>query len=362
MLANRYGDLNAMKVQVIRSLKEDTSNKSGIGYYADFLETQLTEMGFEVESIDFELNLDHGIKHMLIDNILCPILMAIRGRKDTDIVHATAEHCSIFFPFTKAKRIVTFHHVLKKNESNTRSWGFIWRMSVIIAKISADEFIAISPLTKEDMIRTLHIPAEKITVAMHPPKSEMFREDVPKEDIVTFVGSFTERKNPCAALWVLKEMLERPEFSGYRLVMCGNGPYREEIEDAVSKMGLSGKVDMISNLSVEEIRRLYGRSRFLLNTSSFEGLGITTLEAQMCGTPVLYFESAVMPPEVMVVAIPCRDEIDMVDKASELLADGERMAEVIEFGIEYSTRFGKDYNEKLKKIYLKNVGRAYKTP
>ncbi|NCA74614.1 MAG: hypothetical protein EOM93_07225, partial [Gammaproteobacteria bacterium] len=75
-----------MKVQIIRPLKEDTKKMSGIGYYADFLEAQLEEMGCEVESIDFELNLDHGIKHMLIDNILCPILMAIRGRKDTDIV------------------------------------------------------------------------------------------------------------------------------------------------------------------------------------------------------------------------------------------------------------------------------------
>ncbi|MDN5358022.1 MAG: hypothetical protein PWR17_1191 [Candidatus Methanomethylophilaceae archaeon] len=341
-----------MKVQVIRSLKEDTKNKSGIGYYADFLEVQLIEMGFEVESIDFELNLNHGLRHMLIDNILLPIVQVVRGRKDTDIVHATAEHCAIFLPFTRARRIVTFHHVMKKNETG-RSWEFIWRMSVIISKIFADEFIAISPLTKEDMIKSLNIPEEKITVAMYPPKSEMFREDIPKEDIVTFVGTLVERKNPKAALSVIKEMLERPEFSGFRLIICGTGPCRNQIDDWVSKMNLSGSVEIIKNLSVEELRSLYSRSRFLLNTSSFEGLGLTTLEAQMCGTPVLYFENAEMPPEVMVAAIPCHDVIDMVDKASELLVDKERMAETIEFGIKYSTGFGKDYGEKLKEIYKK---------
>lgn len=200
MLIYGYGDRNVMKVQVIRPLREDTNNKSGIGYYADFLETQLTENGCKVEPIDFELNTDHGFKNLLVNNILSPIAQAIRGRKDTDVAHAAAEHCAIFLPFTKARRIVTFHHVVKKNESNTRSWGFIWQTSVMISKIFADEFIAISPLTKEDMIKTLNIPAEKITVAMYPPKSEMFREDVPKEDIVSFVGSFIERKNPCAAL------------------------------------------------------------------------------------------------------------------------------------------------------------------
>lgn len=148
-------------------------------------------------------------------------------------------------------------------------------------------------------------------------------------------------------------MLGRPEFSGYRLVMCGNGPCRKEIEEKISAMGLDEKVDISSNLSVEELRKLYSRSRFLLNTSSFEGLGITTLEAQMCGTPVLYFESAVMPPEVMAAAIPCRDVTDMADKASELIADEEHMANVIESGIKYSTEFGKDYGEKLKEIYDK---------
>lgn len=342
-----------MKVQVIRSLKEGTNNKSGIGYYADFLETQLKEMGCEVEPVAFEINLKHGFRNLLFNNILAPMMETIRGRKNTDVIHATAEHCALFLPFTKARRIVTFHHVMKKNESNTRSWGFIWRTSVIISKIYADEFIAISPLTKEDMIKTLNIPAEKITVAMHPPKSEMFREDISKEDIVTFVGSLTERKNPKAALSVLKEMLERPGFNGFRLIICGTGPCRDQIDDWISKMDLSGSVEIIKNLSVGELRSLYGRSRFLLNTSSFEGLGITTLEAQMCGTPVLYFEDAEMPPEVMGAAVPCRDVTDMVDKASELLADGERMAEVIEYGIKYSTAFGKDYGEKLRKIYKK---------
>jgi len=351
-----------MKVQIVRSLREDTNNKSGIGYYADFLEAQLKEMGAEVESVAFEINLFHGFRNLLVNNVLVQIMEIMKGRKNTDVIHATAEHCALFFPFTRAKRIVTFHHVMKKSESDTRSWELIWRISVIISKFYADEFIAISPQTKENMIKILNIPAEKITVAMHPPKSEMFGGDISKEDIVIFVGTLMERKNPRAALLVFKEMLKRPEFDGFRLIICGNGPIRNMVDEWISEMDLSESVEIINNLSVEELRRLYCRSRFLLNTSRFEGLGITTLEAQMCGTPVLYFEDAEMPPEVMGAAVPCRDVTDMVDKASELLADGERMAEVIEYGIKYSTAFGKDYGEKLRKIYKKNVRKAYETP
>lgn len=336
-----------MKVQVIRALKEDMNNKSGIGYYADFLEAQIDEMGCEAESIALEIDLKHGFINLLVNNIAVPIIKAIKGRKNTDIVHVVAEFRSMFLPFTKAKNVVTFHHVIKDKESNSRSWNLLWKISVMISKIYADEFIAISPMTKKDMIEKLNIPAEKITVLMHPPKSEMFKEDVLKEDIVIFVGVLTDRKNPKAALLVLKEMLKKPEFKGFRLIMCGTGPLRDQIDELISEMDLSESVEIINNLSVGELRNLYCRSRFLLNTSNFEGLGITTLEAQMCGTPVLYFEDAEIPPEVMVAAIPCRDVTDMADKASELIADEEYMANVIESGIRYSTEFGKDYGEKL---------------
>lgn len=341
-----------LKIQIIRSVREDPCNQSGIGYYFDYLEDNLREK-VDVDAISFDLDRNQGIRQVVINNIISPIVKIIKGRKDTDVVHAGAEHCALFFPFARAKRVVTFHHVTNKEDMNTTAWNLVWHISVMISKMFADEFVAISQQTKDEMVEKLKIPAEKITVAMHPPKSEMFLDNVQKEDIVIFVGLLIERKNPKAALHVFKKMIERAEFSGYKLIICGAGPLREEIEDLILEMNLVGKVEIVSNLSVDEMRRLYCKSRFLLNTSKFEGLGITTLEAQMCGTPVLYFEEAKMPPEVMVAAIQCADVEDMVKKAIVLHSDCSRMAEVIDFGIEYSTGFGKDYIEKMMAIYSK---------
>lgn len=351
-----------MEVQIIRSLKEDSNTKSGIGYYADFLEEQLGTKGNKIDPVCFELNFDHGFKNFLINNIARSIIDIIRGRKNVDVVHATAEHCAIFLPFAKARRIVTFHHVMKNNEADTNWWGIIWRLSVLISKIYANEFIAISPLTKKEMIEVLNIPEEKITVAMHPPNSEMHRGNILKEDIVSFVGSFTDRKNPSAAVRVFKRMQDIPDFKKYELIMCGTGPKIDAIKGLVLELGLKDSVHFINNLSVEELRSLYGRCRFLLNTSTFEGLGITTLESQMCGTPVLYFEDANMPPEVMVAAISCQDVDDMAIKALELIKDEERMKRTIEEGIAYANNFGKDYVEKLEVIYKKNNRPVSKTP
>ena len=346
-----------MKVHIIRSLREDSNNKTGIGYYADFLEEQTEINGDDVFTTCFEVNFNRGFQNLLIHNIIRPIVEIIRNRKNAEVVHATAEHCSIFLPFCKGKKIVTVHHVIKKKESN-KSWTMFWNMSALIFKIYADEFIAISSSTKEDMIKILKIPEEKITVLMHPPNSDMHVKDFIKKDILFFVGVFSDRKNPFDAVLVFKKMLEYPEFEKYRLIMCGTGSKIDAVKDLIFKLELCDSVDFVNNLSVDELRSLYGSSRFLLNTSKFEGLGITTLEAQMCGTPVLYFNNAEIPPEVVVAAIPCHDIDDMAMKALELLRDEDKMKKIIEHGITYSNNFGKNYAESLKEIYRKNNDRA----
>lgn len=84
-----------MKVQLIRSAAEKEDNQSGIGYYADYIEALLRDSNIEYETIHFEVNLTKGIKSLFLDNMVYPFLRVCRASK-VDIVHATAEHCSVF--------------------------------------------------------------------------------------------------------------------------------------------------------------------------------------------------------------------------------------------------------------------------
>lgn len=340
-----------MKIHIIRTISEDENNKSGIGYYADFLEEQLLQTGHEVKTTDYELNLYHGFKNLLYNNIILTCIDMIKSRKNTDIVHATAEYCSLFLPLTRKKRIVTFHHVVKDDEIETRYWKIMWRLSALMSKIFADKLIAISPQTKKDMVNILGIKENRITVLMHPPKPDMYVTGAPKEDIFLFIGMFMGRKNPSAAISVFERIIKIPKYKDYKLVMCGNGHMKEELISLIGGKGLTDSVILTSNLSVTELRGLYNKSRVLFNTSYFEGLGITTLESQLCGTPVLFFENAEIPPEVTVAAIPCTSVEDMANKTIELLENDKLMTSVSEKGISFAKGFGKDYKEKLKEIY-----------
>lgn len=91
---------------------------------------------------------------------------------------------------------------------------------------------------------------------------------------------------------VFKRMLKIPEFKEYILIICRIGPELETIKSLVLELGLVYSVNFIDNFSAVKLRSRYGCCRFLLITSSLEGLVLTTLEAQMCVTPTLYFEDA----------------------------------------------------------------------
>lgn len=343
-----------MRVQLIRSAAENKDDQSGIGYYADYIESLLKDSNIEYETIHFEVSRTNGIRSLLLDNVVFPLLRVYKASKKVDIVHATAEHCSVFFPFTRSKKVLTFHHVVKPGETH-KTWDLIWHFSVFLSKNFTDKFIAISDQTREDMIRLLKIPDEKITVITHPPKLSMHKSNIKKEDLVLFVGTLCERKRPSLAIDAFYHMLENDELKDYRMVICGDGPIRLDVEKHIRKCGLEGSIDMISNISENEICDLYNRSKILLNTSSLEGLGITTLESQKCGTPVLYFKDANIPQEIMVAAVPCDNAEDMADQALRILTDEEEMEGLSRAGMDYAESFGRDYFEKMENVYKKLI-------
>lgn len=341
-----------MKIQIIRSAAENNNNQSGIGYYADYIESQIKRSGIEYEIIHFEVTRTKGIKSLFLENVILPFFKVCKASKKVDVVHATAEHCSVFFPFTRSKRVLTFHHVVRPTEAR-KTWDLIWHFSVFIAKHFADEFIAISAQTKDDMIGILKIPEDKITVITHPPKLNMYKMDVEKENLVMFIGTLCERKRPCLAVDIFDRMLKYDELKNYRMIICGDGPLEQDVKKYILKCGLERSIDFVSNISEEEICYLYNRSKILLNTSSLEGLGITTLESQRCGTPVLYFKDARIPPEIMMAAIPCENAEDAADHALRILTDEKEMKRLAMAGIEYANGFGSDYIEKMKEIYTR---------
>lgn len=109
------------------------------------------------------------------------------------------------------------------------------------------------------------------------------------------------------------------EFADARLNIVGSGDYRPELEKLVAKYGLENKVKFFGFVSDEEKVKLLTESYCVVNPSLKEGWGITNIEANACGTPVI---SADVPG--------LRDSVQ-VDKSGVLYTYGniEELAEYI---------------------------------
>lgn len=101
--------------------------------------------------------------------------------------------------------------------------------------------------------------------------------------VVGHVGRFTKAKNHYFLLKVFKHMYETNNNA--RLLLVGDGELKNEIKKEIMKLNLQGKVIMVGK--VTNPYDYYPIMDVLLLPSIFEGLSMTTIEAQVSGKNIL---------------------------------------------------------------------------
>lgn len=159
----------------------------------------------------------------------------------------------------------------------------------------ADKIIAISEMTKRDIVRFFNIEEEKISVvyqgcdasfthAVAREKKEHVRGTyhLPSRFILN-VGSIESRKNLLLIVKAMKYLKEDIE-----LVAIGRRtPYAEEVENYARDNGLADRVHLISNVPFTDLPAVYQMADVFIYPSFFEGFGIPIIEAMHSGVPVI---------------------------------------------------------------------------
>lgn len=117
-------------------------------------------------------------------------------------------------------------------------------------------------------------------------------ETVPDDTLILCsVGRHQERKG---FHWFVDSVLPRLPADVLYLV-TGEGPTTPQIEAAIERRGVRGRVRMLGKVSEEMLRTLYrGGDLFVMPNihvpGDIEGFGVVMLEAGLCGMPVLAAE------------------------------------------------------------------------
>ncbi len=174
-------------------------------------------------------------------------------------------------------------------ETNPLTATYVYGAESLIPRIYGNvDFEVISPSTADDLvsrgmdadrIQTIFcgMDHQRFTLADPPPRSET--------PLVVTWSRLRKYKSIDIALRAFARI--HKELPEARMLVMGRGPDEDRLRKMTTSLGLDEVVEFRGFMPWEELVRTLHRSHVFLNPSPKEGWGLTVIEANQCGLPVV---------------------------------------------------------------------------
>jgi glycosyltransferase involved in cell wall biosynthesis len=256
----------------------------------------------------------------------------------------------------------TFRHV---NRTYTR-----WAIKVAARR--AARILAVSQFTKDEIVRWLDVPPERVVVTHDavderftppdPNEVEQFRRrrGLPKR-FVLFLGTLEPRKNLPLLLDAFAFIVGEVDAP---LVIAGSkGWLFEPILAKAESLGLGEKLRFVGYVPQEEQHLWYAAATAFAFPSLYEGFGMPPLEAMACGTPVVVSSSSSLPEVVgdAALIVSPDDPEDLAEALTRVLGDAGLREELRARGFAQARRFSwRETAERTLAVYREAAGLGVK--
>ncbi|MEM3434498.1 MAG: glycosyltransferase family 1 protein [Candidatus Methanomethyliaceae archaeon] len=227
---------------------------------------------------------------------------------DFDLIHILSG--TVRIP-TRWPRVITVTDLA----SEFKAYGYPWRRRwfkqrlLVEAKHRGDFFITISEASRNDLVRFLGIPRERIDVTLlgvdtecfYPLSDQEVLQSVRKryglpDRFYLFVGVLSPRKNVTLLLKAY-DCLNKRLKGAPGLVIVGPplGWKENRIYKEWRAMEYRDKVKFVGFVNQADLHTIYSAATALVYPSLYEGFGLPVLEAMACGTPVICSSASALP-------------------------------------------------------------------
>ncbi|MGE4293573.1 MAG: glycosyltransferase [Desulfovibrio sp.] len=227
-----------------------------------------------------------------------------------------------------------------------------------------DLYLSVSKAALETIRREHNLarrPMQVLYNAVEPSKLDVAPHDFRtlfglEGPVILGVGRLVEQKNFDKLLRAFALVLERIPDAG--LVIVGDGPQRDELEQLKSQLGLDGRAVLAGYRPNAEVPRFLRASSLLAMPSEYEGLPVTHVEAMFCGLPAVISEHV---PSIEIAAecslVSTTEPESIAARLLELLADPERCAAMSASAKRLAEQYTMTrYVAQLKEIYRNLLG------
>ncbi len=273
-------------------------------------------------------------------------------RRRIDVLHSP--HHTAPLVVAGCRRVITFHDLtfFLLADRYPRSRLLYFRtMSRATARV-ADALICPSQAVREDIVRILHVPPEKVRAIAEAAAPEFqpikdkaalerlrTRLTLPERFILS-VGSLEPGKNRAALIKAFAGLRKRGLEQ--KLVVAGQRAWKYEADLALAgDLGIEGDVLFTGYVPPEEMPALYNAAELFVFPSLYEGFGLPVIEAMACGVPVVASNLSAIPEvagEAALLVDP-RDVEQLCDAMERLLRDKRLQAALRRRGLKRAQGF-----------------------
>lgn len=199
-----------------------------------------------------------------------------------EVVHAHLIHSQIWTSLAKRMvknvEFITTEH----STSNNRRKKSIYKILDKMIYSSYDKVVAISEGTAESLVKWIGISMKKLEIIENGVSLRAFmgRPKERKGDKLIMVSRFHESKDHLTVLRALKKLSKN-----YTLTFVGEGETQDKVLNEAKMLKLEERVSFLGYSN--SISSLLKRHDIAIQSSNYEGFGISALEAMASGTPLI---------------------------------------------------------------------------
>jgi glycosyltransferase involved in cell wall biosynthesis len=250
--------------------------------------------------------------------------------------------------------IVTFHDAIAEHFTDLvlpqLRGRLLWNLKVWLAKRSARHVATVSEAARDEIVRYLHIPREKISVILEAadarfrPVTDAGQRQAAREAVglpadkrlILYVGGIAPHKNLAGLIEGFAKAVTDEALGDVDLVLAGDPKgdgfhsNAEELHTLVKAKGLGDRVHFAGFVPDEVLPALYSDVRAVAMPAFSEGFGLPAAEAIACGTPVIATRGGAVAEVVGEAGLffDPRDSDDIARTIERVAADASVLAQL----------------------------------
>lgn len=198
----------------------------------------------------------------------------------------------------------------------------------------ASKVLVCSEYMKWEVTRLLELNQDKVEVIPNGVDSKVWKATAAavkkakaryanKGPLVGFAGRLVYEKGVQDLVEAVPKL--RAEHPKLKVVIAGDGPYREELQDACRKHHVTDTVDFTGFLDEQELPAMLAATNATVVPSLYEPFGMVALEAASAGAPLAVSATGglaeIVQPGVTGMTFPHSDPAALADAVNALLAE-----------------------------------------